>query len=85
MMFHGIATVKENLVGPAGVVYRRVGEQGVITAWLPEDDRYAVMFEGKMGVGNWFTLDRVSLDKFFYIESIDLAGEHRKPEPEVSV
>jgi hypothetical protein len=62
---HGTATLREDLVDGDGKVLRKKGETGEITAFLPEDDKYAVMFDGCVGVGNWFTLDRVSFEKFF--------------------
>ena len=65
---HGTATVKETLCDREGNILRRVGEIGVITAFLPEVDKYAVMFDGLVGVGNFFTLDKVSFDKFFEYE-----------------
>lgn len=71
-MNHGTVVVKENLVSPTGDVWRHVGEQGVITAYLPEDNIYAVMFDGQMGVGNWFTMDLVSFEKFFDVLSLTL-------------
>ena len=64
-MNHGTATLKMDLVDESGNILRHIGEVGVITAFLPDDAKYAVMFDGKMGFGNWFTMDKVSFEMFF--------------------
>lgn len=65
--YHGTVVLKENLIDNKGHVFRHIGEQGVITAFLPENDIYAVMFDGKIGIGNWFGFDGASFRKFFTI------------------
>jgi len=54
-MFHGTATLKVDLKDNDGSILRSIGEIGEITAYLPDDDTFAVMFERKAGPGNWFT------------------------------
>lgn len=67
-MNHGTATLKKSLINDVGEVIRKKGESGIITAFLPEDDRYAVMFDGQMGVNNWFTFNKKSFEEHFNYE-----------------
>ena len=62
---HGTATLRCDIEDDKGNVIRKKGETGVITAYLPDMDKFAVMFDGHVGVGNWFTLDRTSFEQFF--------------------
>jgi len=42
-----------------------IGEEGIVTAFLPEDDKYAVMFT----INRWITFDKISFEKFCEYES----------------
>lgn len=53
--FHGTATLKVDLKDHEGKTLRKTGEVGEITAFLPRDETFAVIFERKVGPGNWFT------------------------------
>ena len=64
-MNHGSATLRKDIYDERGNVLRKKGEVGIITAFLPEDDRFAVMFDECIGINNWFTLDRASFEEFF--------------------
>jgi hypothetical protein len=62
---HGIAKLKKDIIIENNTV-RKVGEEGVITAYLPEDEKFAVMFDGMMGPENWFTFtSKESFDEWF--------------------
>jgi hypothetical protein len=50
-MNHGIATIKSELLGLDGNVLVEVGEEGIVTAYLPEDKTFAVMFTND----RWYT------------------------------
>lgn len=52
MISHGTAIINEALIDAEGNGIVAVGEQGNITAYLPEDETFAVMFEGALG---WYT------------------------------
>ena len=68
-MNHGTATLKVNIINDTGEIIREVGEVGIITAFLPDDNKYAVMFEGEMGANNWFTFhDKETFEEYFDYE-----------------
>ena len=69
-MNHGTATLKKDIIIENQVV-RKKGETGIITAFLPEYDKYAVMFDGQMGTNNWFTLNKIQFDEFFDYKIIE--------------
>jgi len=52
------------------------GKEGIITAYLPEDDRYAVMFDGKMGMDNWVTFDKITFDEYCEVTRLRLGKEN---------
>lgn len=52
MIAHGIAISKESIHDLEGNEIVEVGEQGAITAYLPDMETFAVMFNGE---GRWFT------------------------------
>ena len=62
---HGWATVIKELETPNGTI--QIGSVGTITAYLPEDGRFAVDF----GNGQWITFDKISLDEYCKIELED--------------
>ena len=51
---HGTAKLKKDIIIEGNVV-RKTGEEGIITAYLPDEQTFGVMFDGLMGTGNWFT------------------------------
>jgi hypothetical protein len=52
MISHGTATIKGTLQDAEGGILVDVGEQGIITAYLPVDETFAVMFPDNKG---WYT------------------------------
>jgi hypothetical protein len=54
---HGIATVTKEIITSEGKI--EVNSQGIVTAYLPDYDKFAVDF----GNGQWITFDRLSFDK----------------------
>ena len=62
-MNHGTATIKEALVNLEGETIVNIGEQGSITAYLPEDETFAVLFSKD----RWYTFhesEEVFLKRF---------------------
>ncbi len=55
-MYHGLATLKKELVVTENVTHE-VGKQGIISAFLEEQDIYAVVFPkwSKERPENWIT------------------------------
>ena len=47
---HGYATTKNDIPNVDGSIYINRGEEGMITAYLPEDNTFAVWFIGKRWV-----------------------------------
>lgn len=75
-MDHGIAVLKIDIVDQDGNILRRKGEQGNITCFIPNDDKYAVVFEWKIGPNNWFTFDdKETFEKYFDYELKEGFGE----------
>ena len=69
-MNHGIATLKKDIIIEEKIV-RKKGEVGNITAFLPEDNIYAVIFNWKVGPENWFTFhSKESFEEYFDYELI---------------
>jgi len=64
---HGIATVQRPIIKNNNEVIHRVGEVGIITAFLPDRDIYAVKFDGDEPY-NWITMDFANFNKFFTYE-----------------
>ena len=66
---HGIATLNEEIVDAEGNPVIKVGEQGVITTYLPEDDTFAVMFTED----RWITFQETEeeFNKRFKVEKTD--------------
>ncbi len=62
---HGVGTLIKELVTPKGKI--EVGSKGVVTAYLPENGKFAVDF----GNGQWITFDKISLDEYCKIELED--------------
>jgi len=62
---HGIGTLIKEITTPKGTI--KIGSKGILTAYLPEDNKYAVDF----GNGQWITFDKVSLDEYCKIELED--------------
>ena len=65
---HGIAVAKEDI----GELIKK-GEPGIITAYLPEDNTFAVMFKGE---GRWYTFkdnEQWFLEHFDVIRDIETA------------
>ena len=55
---HGIATAVKEIITSEGKI--EVNSQGIVTAYLPDYDKFAVDF----GNGQWIAFDRVSFDKY---------------------
>ena len=65
---HGTAKLKKDIIYDGRIV-RHQGETGVITAFLPEDGKYAVIFDGQMGPDNWFNFSDVeTFNEYFEYE-----------------
>lgn len=67
-MNHGIATIKGELKGLSGDVVVKKGEQGIITAYLPEMSKFAVLFSED----RWYTFNENEeefLDRFEVIKN----------------
>jgi len=62
---HGVGTLIKEITTTKGTI--EVGSQGILTAYLPEDNKFAVDF----GNGQWITFDKVSLDEYCKIELSD--------------
>jgi len=58
---HGIGIVIKEITTSKGTI--EVGKQGIITAYLPEYDKFAVDFGEQ-----FITFDKVSLDEYCKIE-----------------
>lgn len=59
---HGVATLIKELVTPKGTL--SVGTKGILTAYLPEYNKFAVDF----GNGQWITFDKYTMDMYCEIE-----------------
>ena len=57
-MTHGKATLKENLLNTEGDVIVEQGATGIVTAYLPEQDIFAVMFSDD----RWITFKETEED-----------------------
>ncbi len=68
---HGIGTVIKDIVTHKGTV--EVGRKGVVTAYLPSEDRFAIDF----GNGYWITFDKISLDTHCEVELYDDIENYR--------
>ncbi len=64
-LLYSRALLKHDLLDESNKVLRKKGEIGVITAYLPRQDVYAVMFDGKIGPGNWFRFDKITFTTLF--------------------
>ena len=62
---HGTATLIEDMRDKEGNIIRHAGEVGIITAYLPSNNKFSVMFDSRMDANSWFTFDKFSFDKFF--------------------
>ena len=51
-MIHGFAKAKNKLPNVC-----EVGEEGIITAYLPDMQRFAVSFDGKIPGNRWITFE----------------------------
>lgn len=52
-MMHGTAKLKESIMNMDGLVWVEKGEEGIVTAYLPEMEKFAVMFSEN----RWATFD----------------------------
>ena len=68
---HGIGTTIKDIVLDKGTV--EVGRKGIVTAYLPSEDRFAIDF----GNGYWITFDKVSLDMYCEVELYDGIENYR--------
>ncbi len=53
MINHGTAIINESLLNFDDDIVVNVGEEGIVTAYLPEEETFAVMFSGD----RWFTFN----------------------------
>lgn len=62
-MNHGTAKIKKELVDLEGNIVVQIGEVGVITAYLPDDETFAVLFSEN----RWYTFresEKTFLERF---------------------
>ena len=69
MFDHGAIKLRKDLHS------HRAGEEGIITAYLPEDNTYAVMFDGKIGGDNWITMDKITFDEYCEVTRLRVGNE----------
>jgi len=62
---HGTAKLKKNIIVKDMIVHR-IDEEGIITAFLPNEQVYAVMFDGLTDPKNWFVFhDLKTFNEYF--------------------
>ena len=69
---HGIATLREAIVTKDDEVIVAGGEEGLITAYLPDDETFAVMFKDDNG---WYTFkesEETFKERFFIVLNEEL-------------
>jgi hypothetical protein len=67
-MTHGTATIKQSLQDLEGNNVVEIGENGIITAYLPEMEKFAVLFSND----RWYTFTETE-DQF--LERFDITKE----------
>lgn len=65
-MIHGFAKAKNRFPNVC-----EVGEEGIITAYLPEIQRFAISFDGKVPGDRWITF-KMSEEEFLENFEVDL-------------
>ncbi len=69
---HGTATLKKDIINDSGSIIREVGEKGIITAYLPEDNKFSVIFDSEMGANNWFTFNDIETFKGYFNYTLEV-------------
>lgn len=56
-MHHGTVILKKDIIIDE-TVRRKKGEKGLITEYLPDQDRISIMFDNKVEANSYFTLTK---------------------------
>ena len=71
---HGFAMCKKEMLNQNGEVIVPIKTQGMITAFLPEEDKYAIYFDNTQ----WITFDKNSLDEYCFYHHEETKEEYIK-------